>query len=86
MTKQNVERRDFKPIPVGKHRLIVKSEECIAASYSRGEAEKLKAKMEHRNRLNHKTCIKVWGYKHPKIVKFNASIMKCFISCLALKQ
>ena len=40
MTKQNVDKRAFKVISVGKHRLLVKNEECIQATYSKTEAEK----------------------------------------------
>lgn len=82
MTKQNVEIRSFGTVKMGLSRQAIKVEECLEATYDPVAKKAYDKKMEQLMKHSHKSNLKVFGYKHPKVMKFMAMIMKCTKDCL----
>ena len=82
MSKTNVQKRDFYPVKLGKSRAQVDKEQCIKASYDpkiREEKEKEKYEALHKSS---KYNLRVFGYKHPKVIKFMAFTFRCLKDCI----
>jgi hypothetical protein len=81
MTKLNVTMKKFDPIVLGKSREDLKKELFIEATYSQKAAKEKKDKEDNDVRKSKKHNIRIYGYKHPKVMKFLALILRCLKDC-----
>jgi len=55
---------------------------CIRACYDPKVRLEQEKKEEEEKRNSSKSNLRVFGYKHPKVIKFMAYIFKCLKDCL----
>lgn len=82
MSKINVEIREFGVLKLGQPRQALKEEVCVEASYDQKAAKRKKEKDAELEKRSHKGNVRVFGYKHPKVMKFMALLMRCLKDCL----
>lgn len=81
MTKINFTVRNFKTIPLGRLREDIRRDLCIEASYNPKAATQFKERQEEESKKSKKGNIRIYGYKHPKVMKFMSLILKCMKDC-----
>jgi hypothetical protein len=84
--KINVTCRHFKPIRWGMKRPILKEEAWIESVYDTKAAKEKKARDEAAEAKDPKALVRVFGYKHPKVTRFLALIMRCLKDCYEQKH
>lgn len=85
MCKTNVSIKNFAPIPLGLTREALKEELCIEASYNKKARKEYEDKKLEEELDSRKSNIKIFGYKHPKVNRFIALILKCLKDCCEQK-
>jgi hypothetical protein len=86
ISKINVEIRKFDSFKIGQTRDVIKEDVCIEQYY---EPKLLKRKKERdleNEKKSHKGNIRVYGYKHPKVMKFMALLLRCLKDCFESKH
>lgn len=86
MSKINVEIRRFGIVPLGQPRERLKEEACVEACYDQKAAKKKKEKEQEAERRSHRGNVRVFGYKHPKVMKFMALLIRCLKNCFEQKH
>jgi len=85
MSKTNVECRNFGAIKLGLTREQIKEEECIEATYDKKAAKDKEERLRQQEERSFKKNVRVFGYKHPKVIKFMSLIIKCLKDCIDCK-
>lgn len=85
MSKVNVQMRSFKAIKLSRPREEIKAEACISSVYDQKAAKKKVKDEIEAQRKSTKANMRVYGYKHPKVIKFLALICKCLKNCAEQK-
>lgn len=86
ISKINVEIRKFDSFKIGQTRDVIKEDVCIEQYY---EPKLLKRKKERdleNEKKSQKGNIRVYGYKHPKVMKFMALLLRCLKDCFESKH
>lgn len=82
MQKINVQKREFKEIRLGIPREKLKEEAFIDANYDEKSKKKKKERDIELEKKNPKGNIRVFGYKHPKVMKFLSFLFRCLKNCV----
>lgn len=86
MSKINVDIRQYKVLQLGKPREQLKDEICPEAVYDQKAAKKKKARDEAAQQRSHRGNVRVFGYKHPKVMRFMALLIRCLKDCMEQKH
>lgn len=86
ISKINVDIRKFNSIKLGQSRDLIQEEECIEQYYEPKLLKKKKERDLEIERKSHKGNIRVYGYKHPKVMKFMALLLRCLKDCFESKH
>lgn len=86
ISKITVDIREFGVIRLGQPRDRVKDEACVEASYDQKAAKRKRERDAEAEKRSHKGNVRVFGYKHPKVMKFMALLMRCLKDCLEQKH
>ena len=82
MAKINVQMNRFEPVRLGQPRERIKEEIMIESSYDDKVQKKKEEREAERERKSSKGHIRVFGYKHPKVMKFMALLLRCLKDCM----
>jgi len=69
---KKIRTKDLKPAKLDQDREIIMEQAMIEASYEQDGPKKLLEREDEMERQDGKGMIRVFGYKHPKAVKFYA--------------
>ena len=72
----------FDPVRLGQSRDKIKEEIMIESTYDEKVAKKKKDREAERDAKSSKGHIRVFGYKHPKVMKFMALLLRCLKHCI----
>lgn len=86
ISKINCEVVDYKPIVLGKPRDVLKDEICPESIYDPKAAKRFEERKKELEKKSFNKNIRVFGYKHPKSMKFMALLMRCLKSCIENKH
>lgn len=64
--------KDMKPVILGQDRDKIKQDAFLEAVYEQNGPKKLKEQIDELERISNKGVIRVFGYKHQKVLKFYA--------------
>jgi hypothetical protein len=85
MPKKNPTRREFSSMKLGQERTKITEIICPEASYDKKTAKNLAKREIESEESTFKNNLRIYGYKHPKTVKFVCLLMKCLQDCVELK-
>lgn len=57
----------------------------LEASYDQNGAKKIQERIDELEQSAGKGIIRIYGYKHPKVLKFYATLLKCLKDCYEMK-
>ena len=77
--------KDLRPVILGQDRDIVKKEALLEAAYEQNGAKKLQQQIDEIEQIEGKGVIRVFGYKHQKVLKFYAQLLRCLKDCYEMK-
>jgi len=86
ISKINAETREFGVIKLGLPREKIKEDTCIEAIYDKKAAKKKKERDAEIERKQHTGNVRVFGYKHPKVMRFMSLLMRCLKDCMEHKH
>ena len=86
MSKISVDIKKFDKILIGRSRERLKEEACVEAIYDQKAAKRKKERDAERQKLIFTGNVRVFGYKHPKSMKFMALLFRCLKSCIEGKH
>ena len=86
MSKINVEIRKFDVIKLGQSRETLKDNAAVESIYDQKAAKKKKERDTQKEKTVFTGNVRVFGYKHPKSMKFMALLFRCLKSCIEGKH
>jgi hypothetical protein len=86
MSKINVDIRKFDMIKLGQSREKLKDDESVESLYDQKAAKKKKERDAERDKNLFNGNVRVFGYKHPKSMKFMALLFRCLKNCIEGKH
>ena len=86
MSKINVDIKRFDKILIGRSRERLKEEACVEAIYDQKAQKRKKEREADRQKQIFTGNVRVFGYKHPKSMKFMALLFRCLKSCIEGKH
>ena len=81
LSKVDVSCRTFKELKLGVARDRLKEEAFIESYYDQRAARKKKERDVEVEKKDPKKNVKVFGYKHPKVVRFMGLLLRCLKDC-----
>ena len=85
-SKVNIDRRRFDPIKLGERRQKIRDEAMLEAIYDPKSRKEKKERDLERDQKSQKGLIRIYGYKHPKVMKFSALLLRCLKNCFEAKH
>ena len=82
MAKVNVKMNRFDPVRLGQQRDRIKDEIMMESVYDEKFRKKKEDRDADRDRKSSKGHVRVFGYKHPKVMKFMALLLRCLKDCI----
>lgn len=86
MSKVTVDIKRFDKILIGRSRERLKEEACVESIYDQKASKRKKERDADRQKLVFTGNVRVFGYKHPKSMKFMALLFRCLKSCIEGKH
>lgn len=85
MTKIGIDIRTFEVIDRGQERSKIKEKLCFEQFYDHKAAKKLRNMELEKKKGESKGNVRVFGYKHPKVMKLFAKLFLCLKDCMDQK-